>query len=84
MSLSLHFHDKHEELPPKFKKMQLRDRRGPGELLEFEIFGNVEPSHAFTALHSEVSQFGRRKFDNIMKIAQRPGHSEKVISQLYK
>jgi hypothetical protein len=86
MSLSRYFQNKikHEELPPKFKKMQLRARRGPGELLEFEMFGNVEPSHAFTGLHSEVSQLGKRKFDNFMKIAARPGHSEKVISQLYK
>eukprot|EP00972_Heterocapsa_arctica_P082667 12181601-Heterocapsa_arctica.AAC.1 len=48
------------------------------------MFGNVEPSHAFIGLHSEVSQLGKRKFDNIMKIAARPGHSEQVVSQLYK
>eukprot|EP00972_Heterocapsa_arctica_P026668 3925633-Heterocapsa_arctica.AAC.1 len=83
MSLARHFNDKIKqiELPPNFEKLELRNRRGPGELLEFHT---GEPFQAFAGLHKEISQLGKRKFDNIMKIARSPGHSEQIIAQLYK
>jgi hypothetical protein len=83
-SLAQYFKNSKVVLQPKFEKLVLRNRRRPDDLLEFEVFGKVEPLHAFTEIHREGMSVGKRKFDNMMKIAQRPGHSEEVIAQLYK
>jgi hypothetical protein len=85
MSLAQQFGDKElPALPPQFQKLPLHKSRGANELLEFQKFGGVEPSHAFTEIHREGMQFTKRKFDKMVTISQRPGHSEKVIEQLYK
>jgi hypothetical protein len=83
-SLKSYFKNAKTILPEKFQKLKMKNSRRTEDLLEFEKFGEVEPSHSYCAQVRDAVPVGKRTYENMMKVAQRPGLSEEVIAQLYK
>jgi hypothetical protein len=84
VSLDQYFKNVKTILPPKIEKLEMKNKRRTGELLEFQKFGDCEPSHIFSQMVKDEVPGDKRSFANMMKIAERPGHSEEVIGQLHK
>eukprot|EP00972_Heterocapsa_arctica_P028071 4129848-Heterocapsa_arctica.AAC.1 len=84
VTLDQYFKDSKTVLPQKIEKLEMMPARRTGELLEFQKFGECEPSHIFSQMFNDEVPGSKRSFANMMKIAERPGHSEEVIGQLHK